>query len=143
MLGIRVASIEEGRIRLFIPFREDLIGDARRPAIHGGVISTLADVCAGFAVWTRCRLNDRIATIDLQVDYLRPATAHDLYAEATVRLLGNRVGNAQSWCCGQREARTSMWPRGVGSTIFDAASNCIGAGALGVLALLVINIPGG
>jgi uncharacterized protein (TIGR00369 family) len=95
MLGIRVAGIEEGRVRLFIPFREDLIGDARRPAIHGGVISTLADVCAGFAVWTRCRLDDRIATIDLRVDYLRPATARDLYAEATVRLLGNRVGNAQ------------------------------------------------
>ena len=51
MLGIRVGSIEEGRVRLFIPFREDLIGDARQPAIHGGVISTLADVCAGFAVW--------------------------------------------------------------------------------------------
>jgi len=76
MLGIRVASIEEGRVRLFIPFREDLIGDARRPAVHGGVISTLADVCAGFAVWTRCKLDDRIATIDLRVDYLRPATAH-------------------------------------------------------------------
>jgi acyl-coenzyme A thioesterase PaaI-like protein len=29
------------------------------------------------------------------VDYLRPAAARDLYAEATVRLLGNRVGNAQ------------------------------------------------
>ena len=95
MLGIRVAEIVEGRVRLFIPFREDLIGDARRPAIHGGVISTLADVCAGFAVWTRCRLDDRIATIDLLVDYLHPATASDLHAAATVRLIGNRVGNAQ------------------------------------------------
>lgn len=95
MLGIRVAEIVEGRVRLFIPFRQDLIGDARRPVLHGGVISTLADVCAGFAVWTRCSLDDRIATIDLRVDNLRPATANDLYAEATVRLLGNRVGNAQ------------------------------------------------
>lgn len=94
MLGVRVSLIEEGRVRLFIPYREDLIGDARRPALHGGVISTLADLCGGFAVWTRCRLDDRIATIDLLVDYLRPAAARDLYAEATVRLLGNRVGNA-------------------------------------------------
>ncbi|MHC1713849.1 MAG: PaaI family thioesterase [Solidesulfovibrio sp.] len=95
MLGIKVSEVTEGRVKLFIPFREDLIGDTRRPALHGGVISTLADVCAGFAVWTRCRLTDRIATIDLLVDYLHPATAHDLYAEATVNLLGNRVGNAQ------------------------------------------------
>ncbi|MFP5257505.1 MAG: hypothetical protein ACLGQH_00660, partial [Acidobacteriota bacterium] len=35
MLGIRVSEIVEGRVRLFIPFREDLIGDSRRPAIHG------------------------------------------------------------------------------------------------------------
>jgi uncharacterized protein (TIGR00369 family) len=95
LLGIRVAELAEGKARLFIPFRPEIIGDSRRPALHGGVISTLADVCAGFAVWTRCRLEDRIATIDLSVDYLRPATASDLYAEAEVRLLGNRVGNAR------------------------------------------------
>lgn len=94
-LGIKVSEIAAGRIKLYLPFQEELIGDTRRPAIHGGVISALADVCAGFAVWTLCRLDDRIATIDLRVDYLRPATAHDLYAEATVKLLGNRVGNAQ------------------------------------------------
>lgn len=95
LLGIRTVSVAEGHVELRIPFREELIGDARRPALHGGVISTLADVCAGFAVWTRCRLTDRIATIDLLVDYLHPATASDLHAKATVRLLGNRVGNAQ------------------------------------------------
>jgi len=95
LLGIRAAVVEEGRVRLYIPFREDLIGDTRRPALHGGVISTLADVCAGFAVWTRCKLDDRIATIDLLVDYLAPAGPSALYAEATVNLLGNRVGNAE------------------------------------------------
>lgn len=95
LLGIKVVSVEDGKVELRIPFREELIGDARRPALHGGVISTLADVCAGFAVWTRCRLDDRIATIDLLVDYLHPATASDLHAAATVRLIGNRVGNAQ------------------------------------------------
>lgn len=94
LLGIRVAELREGVARLYIPFRAELIGDSRRQALHGGVLSTLADVCAGFAVWTRCRLEDRLATIDLSVDYLRPATASDLYAEASVRLLGNRVGNA-------------------------------------------------
>jgi len=94
MLGIRVSEIAAGRVKLFIPFREELIGDTRRPALHGGVLSTLADLCAGFAVWSCGHLNDRIATIDLLVDYLRPAAAQDLYAEATVKLLGNRVGNA-------------------------------------------------
>jgi len=94
LLGIKTEELREGYARLRIPFRPELVGDARRPALHGGVISTLADVCGGFAIWTCCRPDDRIATIDLGVDYLRPAGAVDLLAEATVRLLGNRVGNA-------------------------------------------------
>jgi uncharacterized protein (TIGR00369 family) len=94
VLGIKVDELREGYVRLRVPYRPELLGDTRRPALHGGVISTLVDVTGGFAVWTCCRLEDRIATIDLGVDYLRPAPDRDLMAEATVRLLGNRVGNA-------------------------------------------------
>lgn len=94
-LGIKVEELREGYARLRIPFKPELIGDARRPALHGGVMSALADVTGGFAVWTCCKLDDRIATIDLSIDYLRPAGAADLLAEATLRLLGNRVANAQ------------------------------------------------
>jgi uncharacterized protein (TIGR00369 family) len=93
-LGIKVVELSEGRVQLCIPFKPELVGDPRRPALHGGVLTTLVDVSGGFAVWTSCHLEDRIATIDLSVDYLRPAGAKNLYAEASVRLLGNRVGNA-------------------------------------------------
>ncbi|WP_320174988.1 PaaI family thioesterase [Maridesulfovibrio sp.] len=93
-LGIKVDKIETDSVRLYIPFKKELIGHADNEMIHGGVISTLADICGGFAVWTQCERNDFVATITLSVDYLRPATARDLYAEAKVRLLGNKVGNA-------------------------------------------------
>lgn len=95
LLGIQVLEFSEGLARMRLPFKPELIGDPRRPALHGGVLSTLVDLCGGFAVWTRCRLDDRLATIDMAVDYLRPAPAAALIAEGTVRLLGNRVGNAQ------------------------------------------------
>jgi len=93
-LGVKVDKIEEDCVRLYIPFKEELIGHAGSAMIHGGVISTLADICAGFAVWTRCERNDFVTTITLSVDYLRPAAACALYAEAKVRLLGNKVGNS-------------------------------------------------
>ena len=93
-LGVRVDKIDEDAVRLFIPFKPELIGHAKHSMIHGGVISTLADICGGFAVWTRCEKDDFVATITLSVDYLRPAVARNLYAEAKVRLLGNKVGNA-------------------------------------------------
>lgn len=94
MLGVKVDSLDQGRVRLFVPFRDSLVGHAKSRMIHGGVISTLVDICGGFAVWTRCKPEDNIVTITLSVDYLRPAMASDLYAEATIRLLGNKVGNS-------------------------------------------------
>ncbi|MBN2140124.1 MAG: PaaI family thioesterase [Desulfovibrionaceae bacterium] len=93
-LGIRVEELREGYARLRLPFRPELVGDKRRPALHGGVVSTLVDTCGGTAVWASCAVGDRIATIDIRVDYLRPAPGRDLVAEAEVKLLGNRVGNA-------------------------------------------------
>jgi uncharacterized protein (TIGR00369 family) len=95
-LGIKLLSLEPGVCKLSIPFRQELIGDVRRGALHGGVISTLIDTCGGFAVWSMCKVTDKIATIDLRVDYLKPAISADLIAEARVRLLGNRVGNAST-----------------------------------------------
>lgn len=97
LLGIRLLSLEPGLCKLFIPHRAELIGDARRGALHGGVISTLVDTCGGFAVWSMCDITDRLSTIDMRVDYLKPALGEDdLVAESRVRLLGNRVGNAST-----------------------------------------------
>ena len=92
VLGIRVEELELGFAKLVIPFREDLVGDKRRPAIHGGVISALIDTCGGTAVWTHFTKEDRISTVDIRVDYLSPGPDSDIYAESEVKRLGNRVG---------------------------------------------------
>jgi len=93
-VGIRVRTLDRGRCKLYIPYRAQLLGDSRRKAIHGGVLSMLIDTCGGFAIWSMCDIDARIATIDLRVDYLKPAVATGLVAEASVKLFGNRVGNA-------------------------------------------------
>ncbi|WP_045211300.1 PaaI family thioesterase [Desulfonatronovibrio magnus] len=95
-LGIKVVAAENGFARLLLPFKPEFVGDPRRPALHGGILSTLIDTCGGTALWTRCRVNDAIATIDMRVDYLRPAPEADLIAESNVRLMGNRVGNVHT-----------------------------------------------
>ncbi|HZS42290.1 MAG TPA: PaaI family thioesterase [Polyangia bacterium] len=98
-LGIQIADARDGFVRLELPFRPEYIGDQARPALHGGVISTLIDTAGGFAVWTKIELEDRVSTIDLRVDYLAPASAQDaLVAEATVVRVGNRVGVTDVRC---------------------------------------------
>jgi uncharacterized protein (TIGR00369 family) len=70
-LGLKVEELSPGRARMRLPFRPEFVGDVRRPALHGGLISFLVDTCGGTAVWTCCHRDDRIATIDLRVDFLR------------------------------------------------------------------------
>ncbi|MDF1564499.1 MAG: thioesterase family protein [Deltaproteobacteria bacterium] len=91
-LGLKCTALEEGKARLEIPFQEFLIGDPFRPALHGGVISTLADTCGGAAVFSLFdNVNDRTSTVDLRVDYLRPGLRETLIAEAEVIRAGNKV----------------------------------------------------
>jgi uncharacterized protein (TIGR00369 family) len=94
-LGLRVSEVRKGFCCMEIPFRDEFVGDPLRPALHGGVISTLADTAAGMAVWSAVHDDRaRISTIDLRIDYLRPAKLEAIAAEATVVRLGNRVGVA-------------------------------------------------
>ncbi len=92
-LGLKVMHVERGFVRIQIPFRDELVGDFMRPALHGGVISTVIDVAGGFAVWTHLENErGRVSTIDLRVDYLRPGRLTTILAEARVVRAGNRVG---------------------------------------------------
>lgn len=94
-LGVEATLMERGRARLELPFREELIGDWTRPALHGGVISMLADTAGGMAVWTTLEgPMSRVSTIDLRVDYLRPGKPERLIAEGTVVRVGKSVGVA-------------------------------------------------
>jgi uncharacterized protein (TIGR00369 family) len=94
-LGVKATLAEAGLVRLEIPFREELIGDPMRPALHGGVLSMLADTAGGAAVWLGVEdERARVSTIDLRIDYLRPAKLETLVAEAKVVRVGNRVGVA-------------------------------------------------
>jgi uncharacterized protein (TIGR00369 family) len=91
-MGLRVDALSRGRAVLRIPWRDALIGDTQRPAIHGGVTSMLADTAGGAACFTQLdRPTDRVSTVDLRVDYLRPGAPEDLVCEAVIVRMGNRV----------------------------------------------------
>jgi uncharacterized protein (TIGR00369 family) len=94
-LGMEVTHLGDGEARLELPFRDEFIGDPLRPALHGGVISTMLDTCGGAAVFTTLQhIEDRASTVDLRVDYLRPGRKERLVAEARIIRAGNRVAVA-------------------------------------------------
>ena len=72
-LGMRVEALGAGRAELSMPWDARLVGDPRTGVIHGGAVSALMDTCSGTAVL--CLPEARgTATIDLRIDYMRPAT---------------------------------------------------------------------
>jgi uncharacterized protein (TIGR00369 family) len=95
LLGLRCLEINDGRVTVELPFRAELVGNPEIPALHGGAISSTLDTAGGLAVWSQARPNDRVSTIDLRVDFLRPGRAEPVVAVARVVRLGNRVGVAE------------------------------------------------
>jgi uncharacterized protein (TIGR00369 family) len=94
-LGLTIDQFEAGRLVATIPFEEKLTNPTEPPTVQGGVASTLIDVTGGIVF--RPYLSDpaisSLATINLNVNYLRPA-AGDLTATAEVVRAGGSVGIA-------------------------------------------------
>lgn len=92
LVGMRGEQAKDGRCVITLEVREDHIGDPVRPALHGGVVSALADTAGGFAAWSLVAEGETVSTVDLLVDYLEPGRlAGPLRAEAKVIRKGNRV----------------------------------------------------
>lgn len=95
-LGLKVGSLSAGRCVLLLPWRDELTGDPFRPAVHGGVLSMLVDTAGGLACFSQLmNRSDRVSTVDLRVDYLRPGAPTDLSCAARVVRMGNRVAVAR------------------------------------------------
>ena len=104
VLGIRVLELENGRPRLGLQMRDDLVGNYLRGSLHGGVISAVIDVTGGLAAFLSLQkkienepLNiqikrfGRLGTIDLRIDYLRPGLGRYFASTGHVLRSGSKV----------------------------------------------------
>ena len=72
-LGVRVVQAAEGIAVLAVPYDTRLIGDPATGVVHGGVVTTLLDTCCGVSVLSSSAKPTSTATLDLRIDYMRPA----------------------------------------------------------------------
>jgi uncharacterized protein (TIGR00369 family) len=91
-LGLEMVALEDGAARMRLPYSLDLVGNPETGVLHGGPITTLMDACCGAAVFMKLASPVPIATLDLRIDYLRPATAgQDVLAHASCFRLTRNV----------------------------------------------------
>lgn len=72
-LGLKYKDHGENWVELELPWREDLLGEEDRHVLASGPIISLMDMASGMAIWTTTRNFTPVATLDLRVDYQRPA----------------------------------------------------------------------
>ena len=104
VLGLDVVSLANESPVLRFAMRPERVGNYMRGNLHGGVISSVIDVCGGLTAFLglQKRLRDepveerlqrfaRIGTIDMRVDYLRPGLGEWFESKGYLLRTGNKV----------------------------------------------------
>ena len=108
VLGLRIDSLAGEGVTGHLAMRPELIGHYAHQRLHGGVISATLDAMAGLAVMAaigarhmdeppaqRLHRFGKLGTIDLRIDYLRPALGDRFVLRAEVLRLGSRVATTR------------------------------------------------
>lgn len=108
VLGLKIDTITPESVTAHIAMRKELIGHFAHNRMHGGVISAALDAMGGLAVMAAIgarHMNEsptqrlhrfaKLGTIDLRIDYLRPAIGERFHLRAEVLRLGSRVASTR------------------------------------------------
>ena len=82
-LRLSVVTATETSLTLCLPYSDRIIGNPDTGVIHGGAITTLMDTTSGSVILCALDEFELCPTLDLRVDYMRPAEPHKpVYARA-------------------------------------------------------------
>ncbi len=73
-LLLELVTVGKGSATVRMPYQEKLVGNTETGVIAGGAVTTAMDSVCGVAVYTAMPVPMAIATLDLRIDYMKPAT---------------------------------------------------------------------
>jgi uncharacterized protein (TIGR00369 family) len=73
-LGLKVVAVARGIACMQLEWRKELVGNPETGVLAGGPITAMLDGCCGMSVATMLTDPKPFATLDLRIDYARPAT---------------------------------------------------------------------
>lgn len=108
VLGLKITQLHPERVEGRIAMKKDLVGHFLHERMHGGAMAAGLDAMGGLACMAaigarhmdepplaRLHRFSKLGTIDLRIDYLRPAVGDHFELRAEVLRLGSRVASTR------------------------------------------------
>jgi uncharacterized protein (TIGR00369 family) len=97
-MSFRVTKLEKGRVWGLQPWKERLVGDPDTGVIHGGVLTAFLDNLSGMAASSSLNEARFVSTLDLRIDYMRPAEPkREIIGEAECYHITRNVCFTHAW----------------------------------------------
>ena len=94
-LNFVVVKADADGLEVRATWREEWVVNPERRYTHGGILGAIVDVAADYAI--AAELGRPVPTIDLRVDYHKPAMPGDLTAKARVVRMGSQYSTAEAY----------------------------------------------
>lgn len=94
-LGLSITEVGDGEITIELPWRDEFVVNPDGGYLHGGILATLIDLTADWAIATK--LGRPFPTVDMRVDYHRPAVKTRLRAKGRIVRLGSTFSTAEAF----------------------------------------------
>lgn len=93
------ATVDDRGVLATLPVRDQLVGNVRLPALHGGVVASFLEVVCLLQLAHESGTKRPSRAINISVEYLRPARLEAVFARARIRRAGRRVAvvHAEAW----------------------------------------------
>lgn len=89
LIGANIEHVEKGKVAISCESKDTLL--QQQGLLHGGVITTLADVAGGYAALTTMPDNFEVLTVELKINLIRPAVANKVIATGEVLKAGKTL----------------------------------------------------
>src|SRR6266478_1449159 len=89
MLGIKLTRVHHDGVTIECTLRHELTNSAG--VAHGGVAAAMADVAVGMAINRHFGGKRRITTVEMKINYFRPASEGRIFARARLLRIGSTL----------------------------------------------------
>jgi acyl-CoA thioesterase len=89
LLGMELLEIKKGWAVVRLPVEDKLTNAIG--LVHGGAIFSAADSAVGMALVGLTRRNENISTLEMKINYMKPAKGRQILAEAKIIHRGNQT----------------------------------------------------